>query len=104
MRNRGTVTVEACLVVPIFLFFMMIVTRLTAMLLADAKIHQSLAEAAGYTAQYCYLEDRLKKNGTVSDIVNNAMPMRFARTSPTIQPITESESSFKFILERRSSV
>lgn len=73
MRNKGTVTVEACLVVPVFLFFMMIVTRLSAMLLADAKIHQSLAEAAGYTAQYCYLEDRLKKNGTVSDIVNTGV-------------------------------
>lgn len=73
MKNKGAATVEACLVVPIFLFFMVMVIRIFTMLIADAQIHQSLAEAAGYTAQYCYLEDRIKKNETVSGIVNTGV-------------------------------
>jgi hypothetical protein len=59
MKNKGSITVEACLVVPLFLFFMLAVSGISMLLLADAHIHQSLAEAAGYTAQYAYLEKKL---------------------------------------------
>lgn len=59
-KNRGSATVEACLTVPLFLFFMLAMADLYMLFIAEAHIHQSLAEAAGYTAQYAYLEDRLK--------------------------------------------
>ena len=61
-RNRGYITVEACLVVPLFLFFMLSISGIFMLLMAEAHIHQSLAEAAGYTAQYAYLEKKLLKN------------------------------------------
>lgn len=57
--NKGSITVEACLVVPLFLFFMLAVAGIYMILMAEAHIHQSLAEAADYTAQYCYLESRI---------------------------------------------
>lgn len=60
-RNKGSITVEACLVIPLFLFFMLAVGELVMLLFAEAHIHQSLAEAADYTAQYCYLEKKLSK-------------------------------------------
>ena len=58
-QNRGSVTVEACLIVPLFLFFMLAMADMLMLFIADAHIHQSLAEAAGYTAQYAYLEELL---------------------------------------------
>lgn len=61
-RNKGYITVEACLVVPLFLFFMLSVSGIFMLLIAEAHIHQSLAEAASYTAQYAYLEKKLLNN------------------------------------------
>ena len=49
------------MVVPLFLFFLFTVVKFYGMILAEAKIHQALAEAAGYTAQYSYLEQQLRK-------------------------------------------
>lgn len=63
-KNLGSVTVETCLAVPLFLFFMLAMADLYMLFMAEAHIHQSLAEAAGYTAQYAYLEDRLRTHGT----------------------------------------
>ena len=51
-RQKGFITVEACMVVPLFLFFMLAMASVIMLLLAEAHIHQSLVEAAGYTAQY----------------------------------------------------
>ena len=59
MRNKGSATVEACIAVPLFLFFMLTMWSIGMLLLAEAHIHQSLAEAANDMALYCYLEDRL---------------------------------------------
>ena len=60
--NKGSITVEACLVVPLFLFFMLAMADIIMLFMAEAHIHQSLIEAAGYMAQYAYLEDKLVKN------------------------------------------
>ena len=57
--NRGSAVVEACVVIPLFLFMMLFVMYVYRMLFADAHIHQCLAEATVYCAQRCYLEDRL---------------------------------------------
>ena len=58
-KNRGYAVVEACLVVPVFLFFMLALGSLAMSFLAEAHIHQSLAEAADDTALYCYLENKM---------------------------------------------
>ena len=60
-KNKGSITVEASLVVPLFLFFLLTMVKFYGMILAEAGIHQALAEAAGYTAQYSYLEQAIKK-------------------------------------------
>lgn len=74
-KNRGSVAVEACLVVPLFLFFVLAVGELMMLLLAEARIHQSLVEAADYTAQYCYLENKLLENteSGADAIINTAI-------------------------------
>lgn len=71
-QNRGYITVEASLVVPLFLFFMLAMAEIFMILIAEAHIHQALASATDYAAQHCYLEQKLleKRNGTdtASDI------------------------------------
>ena len=58
-NNRGTAVIEACITIPLFLFFMLFVIYVYRMFYADARIHQCLAEASIYYAQRCYLEDKL---------------------------------------------
>ncbi len=70
-KNIGSVTVEACLIVPLFLFFMLANADIFMFFMAEAHIHQSLAEAAGYVAQYAYLEERIKMHGAGGAIDNN---------------------------------
>lgn len=67
-KNKGVITVEASLVVPIFLFFMLALFNLFMLLFAEAHIHQALAEAADYVAQYSYLGYK-KGNMEVLDTV-----------------------------------
>lgn len=67
-HNKGVATVEACLVVPLFLFFMLAVVDLYGMLIAEAQIHQGLAEAAEYTAGYCYHLDRKSDGGSLETV------------------------------------
>ena len=62
-HNNGQAVVEACIVIPLFLFFMLFVIYLYRMIYVDAHIHQSLCEAAVYSAKRCYLEDRLLPDG-----------------------------------------
>lgn len=64
IKNRGYITVEACLVVPLFLFFMLALAEILMLFMAEAKIHQCLSEASIYTAQYCYLQKSLQKDKT----------------------------------------
>lgn len=58
-KNKGYITVEASLLVPLFLFFMLAMSGIFMVLLAEAHIHQSLAAATDYVAEYCYLEQKL---------------------------------------------
>lgn len=57
--NKGSSIIEACIVIPLFLFFMLFVIYLYRMIYVDAHIHQSLCEASVYCAERLYLEDRL---------------------------------------------
>lgn len=57
--NKGFITVEASLVVPLFLFFMLGMSGIYMVLMAEAHVHQALACAVDYVAQYSYLEKRL---------------------------------------------
>ena len=47
---------EASLVIPFFLFFLLELAGIFMILMAEAHIHQALASATEYVAQYCYLE------------------------------------------------
>lgn len=75
IQNRGSATVEACLVVPLFLFFMLAIADFIMLLFAEAHIHQCLAEASDYTAQYAYLEKKLldKAENQTGSILNTAI-------------------------------
>ena len=82
--HQGVATVEACIVVPLFLFFLLAMANIYFLILAEAHIHQSLSEAAVYTAKYCYLEqtirdrvseqkEELNVEDTLSVIVNSVV-------------------------------
>lgn len=79
-KHTGSITVEACLVIPLFLFFMLAMADIIMLLLAEAHIHQSLAEAAGYTAQYAYLEDGIN-TGRKKRAVSEGKPVSNQDTS-----------------------
>lgn len=74
-KNKGYITVEASLVVPLFLFFMLAMSGIFMVLMAEAHIHQSLAAATDYMAEYCYLEQKLlagdEKKATESQVSVN---------------------------------
>ena len=74
-NNKGVATIEACIVLPLFLFFMLAMSGIYMFLMAEAHIHQSLAEASNYAAQYCYLEKRLalEQKKDVSLVVNSVV-------------------------------
>lgn len=65
-RNKGYVTVEASIVVPLFLFFLLGMARLYMIFAAEAHIHQALASTAEYIAQYAYLEKGLANSVTAT--------------------------------------
>lgn len=90
-HNKGSATVEACLVVPLFLFFMLAMADMLMLFIADAHIHQSLAEAAGYTAQYAYLEE----------VLINKAGLEYSGTADLNQ---RRESSLKAVSEKDSSL
>ncbi len=58
-KNKGYITVEASLVVPMFLFFFLAMVEMVMLLMAEAHIHQALAAATDYVAQHCYLEQKI---------------------------------------------
>lgn len=60
--ERGSATVEACIVVPLFLLFLQALIYVIFILFAEAHIHQSLAEAMEIVAQEGYLECRLAES------------------------------------------
>lgn len=71
-NNRGSATVESCVIVPIFLFFLLGISYMFMLIMTDAHIHQSLAEASIYGAQYCYFEDRLSSGAGIMDTVGES--------------------------------
>ena len=82
MKNKGSATVEACVVVPVFLFFLLEISYFFMMIMADAHIHQSLAEASIYAAQYGYLEERMlnKDYETAADLIGTVIVAKQFRT------------------------
>ena len=62
--NIGSSVVEACIVIPLFLLFMLYIIHIYRMFYVDAHIHQCLVEACVYYAERCYLEDKLVDNAT----------------------------------------
>lgn len=94
-RNRGSTTVEACLVVPLFLFFMLAMTDMLMLFIADAHIHQSLAEAAGYTAQYAYLEQVLINKASIGQ---SGQTDSIEKQKPSSGTISEKDSSLNTLI------
>ena len=57
MRNRGSVTIEASLVFPIFLFFVMSLYHMCYSRIADNIVYEAAIETAEYMAEYAYLDE-----------------------------------------------
>jgi hypothetical protein len=71
-QNNGSATVEACFVVPLFLFWMLALGEMAMLFLANAHIYQCLADAAEYGARQGYLQERLlsSSDGAATSVVN----------------------------------
>lgn len=68
--NEGASTVEACFVMPIFLFFFLFIASVIMIYFADCHIHQGLSEAGEYTSAYCYYEASLQETANDKSIQN----------------------------------
>ena len=55
-RNRGSATLEATLVLPLFIFFVLCLYHMTQCRLADNCIYEAATETAEYMAEYAYLD------------------------------------------------
>ncbi len=55
MNNRGSVTVETTLVLPLFLFAMLCLYHMHQSYLCACTVYEACAEAAEYTAEYGYI-------------------------------------------------
>lgn len=56
-HNRGSAAVEASIVVPILLFFLMFFVHICNLYAVRSVIYEASAETAGYMAEYAYLTD-----------------------------------------------
>lgn len=68
--NKGSVTVEACLTLPLFLFFFMAVASMIMIFFAEGHIHQSLVEAGEEVSKQCYWQQQYAQ-GTGESIYLN---------------------------------
>lgn len=66
-KNLGSAVIEACVTIPLFLFFMLFIIYVYRMMYVDAHIHQSLAEASIYCAERCYFEERMLSADSEND-------------------------------------
>lgn len=82
-KNKGYITIEASLIVPLFLFFMLAMAEIYMILIAESHIHQALAAATDDVAQHCYLEKILSGQSEnenslvdIEKLVNTAFVIR----------------------------
>lgn len=64
---EGSVTVEACLSLPLFLFFFMAIASMIMIFFAECHIHQSLVEAGEEISKQCYWQQQYSQEteGTI---------------------------------------
>ena len=74
-KNRGYTTIETSMVMAIFLFFMLGMCGLYMVIMAEAHVHQALASAVDYAAQYSYWESRLLLNEKSNDKKYSVTPI-----------------------------
>lgn len=60
-KNRGAVSIEASLVLPLFLFTMLFFIYLSNVSTVKAVVYEGCIETAEYMAEYAYLTDKLDK-------------------------------------------
>lgn len=71
-KNQGSATLEASIIIPLFLFFMLALGQIGMLLMAQAHIYQSLAEAAAHVAGEIYNLDNC-------DVVLQLLPLQFRK-------------------------
>lgn len=66
-KHTGAVTVEACLVIPLFLFFFLSMASIIMIFFCDAHIHQSLSDTGQVISRQCY-KNQIIANESISNI------------------------------------
>ena len=62
-KNKGSITVEAACVFPLFLFVMYAILTICQMLITTNEIHSALTETARYAAKYDYVQQHKNRAG-----------------------------------------
>lgn len=63
LNNRGSMSIEAAVALPVFLFVMLFFINVAEIYIAKAVIYEACIETAEYMAEYAYLTDRFHDEG-----------------------------------------
>lgn len=69
MKNKGSMTVEACLVLPMFLLAGLAIIFMCRCRAAESVIYEAAAETAEYMAEYAYLTDSVQELSAIDPAV-----------------------------------
>lgn len=105
MKNRGYITVEASMTIPLFLFFMVALMRMFMGLIVEAQIQQALCETAEYVAQYSYLENLNSSSETkdniavcfVNEVAANTMFHKYLEDSVYVRQVVANGKNGIFV-------
>lgn len=79
-HNSGSVTVEACFTIPLFLFFFMGIASIIMIFFAECHIHQSLADAGEVISKYYYQQQNLWDTEDFPSIYPTLLKKEFENT------------------------
>lgn len=77
LRRKGSLTIEAAIVLPLFLFFMIILMLPMRLMNEGRRIQTALETAGEEVSQYAYVMDQLKLGETFKGTGSDGIPEKF---------------------------
>lgn len=74
--NKGSLTIETCIALPLFLFLMLFFFHIVRVEETKAVIYEAVGETVEYLAEYAYLKKKLGSLGEAADGLSAALKFR----------------------------
>ena len=79
-RNRGSLTIEASMALPLFLFFMVIMMLPMKVMNEERRIQTALESVGEELSQYAYVWNCLRRGEETEELESEAIPQEFLKT------------------------